>query len=52
VVDDLELAHAQLSAQGVEFPLPPARQHWGGWLAQLRDPDGNLFYLTSPTCAT
>jgi lactoylglutathione lyase len=46
VVEDIQAAHAELSAKGVEFPLPPTRQPWGGWLAQLRDPDGNLLYLS------
>jgi catechol 2,3-dioxygenase-like lactoylglutathione lyase family enzyme len=45
VVDDFDAAYIELSAKGVEFPIPPARQPWGGRLAQLRDPDGNLFYL-------
>jgi predicted enzyme related to lactoylglutathione lyase len=46
VVDFLDAAYIELSAKGVEFPMPPAQQPWGGRLAQLRDPDGNLFYLT------
>lgn len=49
VVDDIEAAYAELSGKGVEFPMRPAKQPWGGWLAQLRDPDGNLFYLTPAT---
>lgn len=24
---------------------PPQRQSWGGFIALLADPDGNLFYL-------
>jgi predicted enzyme related to lactoylglutathione lyase len=54
VVDDLDAAYTELSGKGVEFPMPPAQQPWGGRLAQLRDPDGNLFYLTpvsAPACA-
>jgi predicted enzyme related to lactoylglutathione lyase len=46
VVNDLDAAYAELSARGVDFPMPPTKQPWGGWLAQMRDPDGNLFYLT------
>ena len=25
--------------------VPSAKQHWGGWLAHLRDPDGNVLTL-------
>ena len=32
-------------AKGVAFPLPPTKQPWGGTLAQLADPDGNLLTL-------
>ncbi len=44
-VPDVDAAHAELAAQGVEFDSPPARQPWGGYMAMLRDPDGNVFYL-------
>lgn len=45
VCDDIERAHAELSAAGVEFAMPPTRQPWGGVLALFKDPDGNVFYL-------
>jgi AraC-like DNA-binding protein/predicted enzyme related to lactoylglutathione lyase len=48
VVDDLEAAYAELSARGVEFPMPPTLMPWGGMLARFRDPDGHIFYLTPP----
>jgi uncharacterized glyoxalase superfamily protein PhnB len=45
VVDDLDAAHAELSAKGVEFPMPPTTMPWGVRMARLRDPDGYLFYV-------
>ncbi len=50
-VADLEAEHRRLAALGVAFPQPPARQPWGGFLALLADPDGNLFYLDEVSAA-
>ena len=44
-VADLEAEHARLSALGVTFTMPPTRQPWGGFMALVADPDGNVFYL-------
>jgi predicted enzyme related to lactoylglutathione lyase len=44
-VDDLEKTYQAWRAKGVAFPLPPTKQPWGGTLAQLADPDGNLLTL-------
>jgi predicted enzyme related to lactoylglutathione lyase len=44
-VDDIALAHAQLSAAGVLFSAEPELQAWGGWLASLQDPAGNQLQL-------
>jgi len=44
-VGNLELEHARLAALGVPFPMPPARQPWGGFMGLFADPDGNVFYL-------
>jgi predicted enzyme related to lactoylglutathione lyase len=44
-VTDLETEHARLSALGVSFTMPPTRQPWGGFMALVADPDGNVFYL-------
>ena len=44
-VDDIHAAHRRLAAQGVEFLRIPEREHWGGCLATLRDPDGNVLLL-------
>ncbi|MEM7411195.1 MAG: VOC family protein [Myxococcota bacterium] len=45
VTKDLVADHARLVAAGVTFASPPERQPWGGFIALLQDPDGNVFYL-------
>lgn len=44
-VPDLEAEHARLTALGVVFTMPPTRQPWGGFMALVADPDGNVLYL-------
>jgi len=44
-VRDIHESYRQLRAKGVEFIRPPEREHWGGWVATFRDPDGNLLQL-------
>jgi catechol 2,3-dioxygenase-like lactoylglutathione lyase family enzyme len=44
-VRDIEAAHARLRDLGVPFLRPPEREHFGGWIATLKDPDGNLVQL-------
>ena len=44
-VDDIDAVHARLCAAGVVFTRPPEREDWGGWVASLADPDGNLIQL-------
>ena len=44
--DDVEATHRQLVQRGVEFVEPPTRQPWGTF-AKFRDPDGNIFVLSS-----
>jgi predicted enzyme related to lactoylglutathione lyase len=44
-VEDLEAEHRRLVERGVAFPMAPSRQPWGGFLALMADPDGNVFYL-------
>ena len=49
VVADVDAAYAELSGKGVAFPMPPAKQPWGGYMGIFSDPDGNLYYLdTAP----
>lgn len=44
-VEDIHETHRALSARGVAFIRPPEKEHWGGWVATLKDPDGNLLQL-------
>ncbi|HEY6598077.1 MAG TPA: VOC family protein [Pseudomonadales bacterium] len=44
-VDDIHGVHKTLASRGVEFVGGPEQQPWGGWLAHLRDPDGNVLTL-------
>jgi len=42
--DDIEQTYRELTERGVEFPVPPARQHFGWW-ALFADPDGTRYAL-------
>ena len=44
-VRDIHESYRALVAKGVEFIRPPEREHWGGWVATFRDPDGNILQL-------
>ena len=44
-VKDIHTAHRTLVDRGVEFTRPPEQEHWGGWVATLLDPDGNMLQL-------
>jgi catechol 2,3-dioxygenase-like lactoylglutathione lyase family enzyme len=44
--DDVNYTYAQLSGRGVEFVEPPEKQPWGNF-AKFKDPDGNIFVLSS-----
>ena len=44
-VQDIHGMYQRLSDQGVEFIRPPEQEHWGGWIATLKDPDGNILQL-------
>jgi predicted enzyme related to lactoylglutathione lyase len=46
-VPDVDAAYRELSAKGVRFTQPPAKQPWGGYMGLFADPDGNIFYLDS-----
>jgi len=48
-VDDVDATYVALSKRGVEFPGIPREQPWGGILAHLRDPDGNILTLVGRT---
>ena len=44
-VDDIRSEHARLASEGVEFIRLPEQEHWGGWVATFKDPDGNVLQL-------
>ena len=44
-VSDIQAESARLVAEGVEFIRVPEQEHWGGWVATLKDPDGNVLQL-------
>jgi uncharacterized glyoxalase superfamily protein PhnB len=44
-VADIAGLYENLRSRGVEFLAPPEQQPWGGALAHLRDPDGNILTL-------
>ena len=44
-VPDIFAVYETLAARGVGFLGPPEKQPWGGVLAHLRDPDGNILTL-------
>ena len=44
-VDDIHQEYERLKGQGVEFIRQPEQEHWGGWIATLKDPDGNILQL-------
>ncbi|MBV8207976.1 MAG: VOC family protein [Acidobacteria bacterium] len=39
-VPDLESFHAAMAQKGVQFPMPPKKQDFGGTLAQFLDSEG------------
>ena len=44
-VEDIHGEHQRLTAAGVEFLRPPEQEHWGGWVATFKDPDGNVLQM-------
>jgi predicted enzyme related to lactoylglutathione lyase len=44
--DDVDYSYRQMQAKGVEFDGPPEKQPWGTF-AKFKDPDGNMFVLSS-----
>ena len=44
-VKDIAAEYERLSAAGVRFHGPPAKQYWGGTLAHFDDPAGNTLTL-------
>jgi lactoylglutathione lyase len=44
-VEDVYAEYERLRAKGVEFVEPPEEMPWGGVLAHLKDPEGNVLTL-------
>ena len=44
-VDDIHQEYQRLLDEGVEFIRPPEQEHWGGWIATFKDPDGNILQM-------
>ncbi len=44
-VDDIHSAYQRLREKGVEFLREPEKEHWGGYVATFKDPDGNVLQL-------
>jgi predicted enzyme related to lactoylglutathione lyase len=44
VADDVAATHAEMAANGVEFPQPPIEQPFGWW-AMFADGEGNRYAL-------
>ena len=44
-VDDIHSEYQRLRAKGVEFLREPEKEHWGGYVATFKDPDGNVLQL-------
>ena len=44
-IDDIHAFHAEMTEKGVEFIRPPEKEHWGGWVASIEDPDGNIIQV-------
>jgi lactoylglutathione lyase len=44
MVKDLDAAFGELK-DVANFVDPPTKQPWGGYMAMLSDPDGNIFYF-------
>ena len=39
-VPDIQQFHAEMTSRGVQFPMPPTKQDFGGMLAQFVDSEG------------
>ena len=45
LVTDVDEAFQALTARGVKFAMDPTDQPWGGRIALMLDPVGNVYYL-------
>jgi uncharacterized glyoxalase superfamily protein PhnB len=44
-VGDIHSFYEESLGRGVRFVRSPEQEHWGGYVATLEDPDGNLLQL-------
>ena len=44
-VTDIHGLFRRLRDKGTPILRPPEQEHWGGWVATFRDPDGNILQL-------
>ena len=47
IADDIDKLYEELSAKGVTFTMPPSDMPWGARGAEIVDPDGNTFFVTT-----
>ena len=47
-VTGIHQEYVRLSKDNVEFIRPPEPEHWGGWIATFKDPDGNILQMLQP----
>jgi len=45
-VEDLRKFHQEMATQGVKFTMPPAKQDFGGHLAQFTDSEGGHYSVS------
>ena len=44
-IEDIHSFHDAIAGKGVEFIRVPEKEHWGGWVASFKDPDGNIIQV-------
>lgn len=47
-VENIQRFHAEMTAKGVRFPMPPTKQDFGVTLAQMQDQDGTVWSVSGP----
>ena len=44
-IDNIHEFHREMADKGVDFIRVPEKEHWGGWVASFKDPDGNVIQV-------
>lgn len=47
-VENIHQFHAEMTAKGVPFPMPPTTRDFGVTLAQMQDSDGTVWSVSGP----